>query len=114
MWVQVTDHRSMDPWAEPSAVVWAKDVVDNMLPKLVSSSVMVSLVPTDGKGDVKFWVELGAAIMLDKPILAVVFGDNPVPAKMALVADEVVRLPDGVNAAGSKKLAAAVKRLVRE
>jgi hypothetical protein len=40
--------------------------------------------------DVKFAVELGFMVMLDKPIIAVVSPGSKVPLKLAKVADEIV------------------------
>lgn len=102
---------SADPWDEPSAKAWVHHVITDMVPKLESSACTISLVPDD-VGDVKFWVELGASIMLDKPILLVVTGMRPIPPKLALLADDIVRLPHGINASGSEELAAAIKRMV--
>jgi hypothetical protein len=83
-----------------------------MLPKLAGSAVTISLVPQDREGDVKFWVELGASIMLDKPLIAVLLGDAPCPRKLALVADEIVRCPNGIDPASSEELAVALKRVL--
>jgi hypothetical protein len=101
-----------DPWADPAAKVWVEHVLAEMAPKLENSAVSVSLVPTDRHGDVKFWVELGASIMMDKPIIAVVFDNAPVPAKLRLVADEIVKMPGGVNPNNSQALAAAIHRVL--
>lgn len=101
-----------DPWAEPSTKAWVRHVIDNMVPKMARSAVVVSLVPDDRHGDVKFWVEIGASIMMDKPIMAVVFNDLPIPAKLALVADEIVRCPRGVNPASSNAIAEALGRMM--
>jgi hypothetical protein len=105
-----------DPFDDPTAVAWAKHVLDDMAPKMSDSSLVVSIAPSNqGKhvqGDVKYWVELGASIMMDKPIIVVVMTDQEIPPKLALVADEVVRLPDGVNAAGSKELQDAIQRVM--
>lgn len=101
-----------DPWDDPDAIAWAKDVIANMLPKMKDSSSVVSLAPKDGKGDVKYWVELGASIMLDKPLIVVVLGDAPVAPRLARCADEIVRLPNGVDPAGSEELANAIKRVI--
>jgi hypothetical protein len=100
-----------DAWQDPSMKAWAKQVLDDAVPKIKDSVLVAQLVP-DGPGDVKSWVELGASIMLDKPIVAVVLGDRPVPEKLRLVADEIVRLPEGVNAEGSDELAAAFERVL--
>lgn len=104
--------RSDDPWDDPSAKAWVRHVLREMAPKMADSALVISMVPEDREGDVKFWVELGASIMMDKPIIAIVLGDAPVPAKLAKVADEVVRCPNGVDPASSEELAAAIKRLM--
>ena len=101
-----------DPWQDPTTQRWVQHVIDEMLPKLRESVLAIHLVPDRDEIDVKFCVELGAAIMLDKPIVAVAFGDRPVPAKLQAIADEIVYLPDGVNPAGSKQLADALARLL--
>lgn len=101
-----------DLWQEPTTKAWVRHVLDEMEPKLASSSLVVSLVPEDREGDVKFWVELGASIMYDKPIIAVVLGDGPVPAKLSAVADEIVRCPHGVDPASSDALKSAIERVL--
>lgn len=104
---------SDDPWKDPTAEAWARHVVDEMVPNLESSACAISLYPSDGGvGDVKYWVELGAMIMLDKPILVVVMGDSVIPPKLALVADEVCRLPEGASPSGSDVLADAIVAFV--
>lgn len=100
-----------DVWQDPTAVAWVRHVIDDMVPKMSSSSAVVSIAPSDGEGDVKFWTELGASIMLGKPLVVVAFGDDPVPDKLRLVADEVVRLQAGADPAGAKELQEALNRV---
>jgi hypothetical protein len=99
-----------DPWRSPSAKRWVRHVLDEMAPKLEGSAFTISLVPGDREGDVKFWVELGASIMMDKPIIAVVMGDAPIPERLERVADEIVRCPEGVDPGASGELAEAIER----
>lgn len=101
-----------DPWEAPATRKWMRHVLDEMEPKLSASAIVMSLVPKDRYGDVKFWVELGASIMMDKPIIAVVIDDAPVPSKLALIADEVVRVPKDIDAASSDALQAALRRVM--
>jgi hypothetical protein len=106
---------SDDAWQEPNTQRWVRHVLDDMAPKLAGSAATISLVPDSngpGEGDVKFWVELGAAIMLDKPIIAVTFDGRTVPERLRRVADEVVELTGGVSAESSEELAAAIQRVV--
>jgi hypothetical protein len=101
-----------DPFRdEPTVVAWAQNVLDNMVPALENSGFVVSLLPTRGIGDVKYWVELGAGIMMDKPLIVVAVAGAKLSQKLIAVADEVVYLPQGVNPAGSADLMAAITRM---
>lgn len=105
---------SDDPWKDETAVVWARQVLDDMVPKLRDSACAISLYPSDGStGDVKYWVELGASICMNKPILLVVMGDAELPPKLAQVADEIVRLRNGLDAEGSGLLGATAADFLR-
>jgi nucleoside 2-deoxyribosyltransferase len=77
--------------------------------KMDKSAFVLSLVPSGG-ADVKFAVELGLAIMLDKPILAVAMPGAEVPAKMRQVADEFVEA-DVDLAEGRDAVVQAIQRL---
>jgi len=57
--------------------------------EMAKSAFVASLVP-DGETDVKFAVELGLAIMLDKPILAVIAPGQCITEHLKRVADVVV------------------------
>lgn len=63
---------------------------EETLVAMTDSAVMVSIVPDPKDVDMKFSVELGMAIMLDKPIIAVVAPGVVVPNKLRRVADQVV------------------------
>lgn len=73
----------------PDFKAWKKDVQENLIPKLEDSGCTVSLMP-EGETDVKFAVELGLSIMLEKPIIIVVAPGTKVPLKLAQIADEIV------------------------
>lgn len=60
---------------------------------MLDSAFVAQLVSPNVKPeepDVKFAVEIGLSILLDKPILAVVLPGSVIPAKLRLVADRVV------------------------
>lgn len=99
-------------WEDPTVKLWVQHVLDDMVPKMEDSAVVMSLVPDAEQLDVKFAVELGAAIMLDKPILAIAFGETVLSRKLRRVADEVVILPEGVSPESSDQLAAAINRVL--
>lgn len=79
-----------DPWADPEMVAWAAHVKDDLIPKVTSSAVAISIAPRSGEVDIKFAVELGVMIMLNKPILVLAQPGQTIPPKLALVADLVV------------------------
>lgn len=76
---------------DPAVQEWFALVRAHLVPKLRHSAVTVCLVPD--QVDVKFAVELGLSIMLDKPIILLVQPGRPVPPKLALLADEIVEGP---------------------
>ena len=92
-----------DDWTkDPAWKEYERHVLMDMVPKLSESALTISLVPTD-EGDVKFWVELGASIMLDKPIIVVVANDRRLPERLRRVADEIV-VGDLMTDEGRKEL----------
>jgi hypothetical protein len=80
------------------------------LAKMTDSAFVASLVPS-GEFDVKFALETGAAVLLGKPILAIVMPGAEVPGKLGLVADVVVEA-DLDTEGGRKKVAAAISQMV--
>ena len=70
------------------------DVLNDLVPAMKSSRVVVCLVPRT-ETDAKFAVELGVAIMLDKPIIAIVYPGTQVPAKLIQVADCLLEVNEG-------------------
>lgn len=85
-----------DPWDEPEAEEFIRGVLGDMAPKMKNSAVAISLV-LNPEGDVKFWVELGAMIMMDKPIITVLGPGQVCPPKLALISDEIVQCLDGME-----------------
>ena len=95
---------------DPQFKAWAKDVRDNLLPKVEKSAYAMTLVPR-GDTDIKFAVELGVSIMMDKPILAITHPGVRIPEKLRLVADEIVEvdLTSAHDSAGRELAAQALK-----
>ncbi|HEY0249688.1 MAG TPA: hypothetical protein VGC45_15665 [Gryllotalpicola sp.] len=82
----------MADWMQdPEAQVWAKHVIDGLAPMIADSVVTVSIAPST-PDDVKFAVELGLSIMLDKPIILAVPAGRQVPDHLMRVADEILEL----------------------
>lgn len=78
-----------DPWEAPDTQDWMRHVREEMLPKLRESAATISLV-TGTDLDVKFAVELGASIMLDKPLIILVSPGAVVPEHLVRAADVII------------------------
>ncbi len=74
----------------------------------MDSAMVMSLAPGD-EPDIKFAVELGFAIMLDKPLFVVQMPGRHIPARLRMVADVVVRA-DLDTEEGQRVLATKLKR----
>jgi hypothetical protein len=65
-----------------------------------------------GDPDWKICLETGAAILLDKPIILVVLPGTKVPAKLALVADDIIESgADGPNKETARRIGEALRRI---
>lgn len=97
---------------DPEFKAWAKRVTNELVPKLEGSACTISLVP-EGPADVKFAVELGLSIMMDKPIVLVVSPGTQLPAKLVKIADEIVEFDwrKGSDVAGALRIGEAITRV---
>jgi hypothetical protein len=77
--------------------------------KIAESAFVISLVP-GGEPDIKYAVELGLSIMLDKPLLIVVAPGVKIPERLRRVADELVVADLDVEA-GREALHRAIERM---
>lgn len=82
--------------------------------KIAESAFTISLVP--GKDfDVKFATELGASIMLNKPIVPVVLPGREIPAGLERVAHAVIHLDQDVDTqAGRDELERKLSPILEE
>jgi len=83
---------SDDLYQEAEWKAYAKHFTEVVLPNLTNSAIAMHIAADAGELDVQAATELGASIMLDKPIIAIVIpGTNPAP-KLLNVADEVIHI----------------------
>lgn len=67
-------------------VAWTREQV---VQPMIESAFVCTLLPGDDI-DVKIAVEIGAAILLDKPIVAIALPGRPVPAAMRRIATRII------------------------
>lgn len=90
---------------------FVQHVREDALVKINSSAFVLSLVPR-GEPDIKYAVELGLAIMLDKPIVLVAMPEAVLSERLRRVADEVI-VADLDTEKGRKQVADAMERIAR-
>lgn len=101
-----------DPWDDPGAKRWVRRVVDELVPMIDKSVVTMTLVTND-KVDVRFAVELGLCIMMDKPIIALVMPGARIPPKLALVMDGFVE-GDPADPRMADRIAMEFRRVIED
>jgi hypothetical protein len=77
---------------DPEMKAFLKRGEAEMFPKVQESAVCMMLY-TD-KIDAKIALELGAIILLDKPLVLIAEKNTPIPARLLRIADAVIDLTD--------------------
>ena len=80
---------SGDPFGDAQWRSFERRARTELVPKLQSSAVTISLAPT-GETDIKFAVELGLSIMFSKPIIVIAVPGTELPPGLLKVADRVI------------------------
>lgn len=104
-WVEELEPEDRTQWDE-----FVDHFRRDALSKIEGSGLFLSLVPREGF-DVKFAVELGAAIMMDKPILAVVMPGTEISQHLRRVVDKIVEA-DLETEEGQDQIAIALREMV--
>ncbi len=99
---------------DPAWHRYVKHIREEVYPKAQESAIHISITPTAEKVDVKFAVELGMGIMLDKPIISLIRPGTPVSEKLARVVDRFVDMDPNDMKDTSRRLAAAIKEVAVE
>ena len=89
-------------WKDPGYQAWENYVRDVVVPVLEETAVTITLIP-QGQRDIRFAVELGLSIMMDKPIIALVQPGMSIPNGVAAVAAEIVEVDIAHDPEGAKK-----------
>lgn len=98
-------------WSDPEWLRYVERVRKELVPKIEGSNIFVSITPMNkGQVDIKFALELGLAIMYNKPIIAVVQPGTEIPEKLTKVVDRFVEL-DLNDPNGRDRLVAVLKEM---
>lgn len=99
-------------WEDPRYQQFEALILERLVPLLRETAATVSLVPR-GAIDVKFAIELGLSVLMDKPIIALVLPGMSIPRGLGAVAAEIVEVdiagdPDGAQ----RSIAEAFERIM--
>lgn len=86
---------------------------EHTVKNMAKSAYVMSLVPDADKVDVKFAVELGLAIMLDKPIIAMAQPGTRIPPGLTKVATAVI-VADLDTEDGKEQAAGQLKHIMSQ
>lgn len=100
----------MRDWEQdPDWLEFVKNVREDAMQKIAQSAVVMSIVPS-GEPDIKYAVELGLGILMDKPLVLVVMPGTEIPEHLRRVADRII-YADVDTEAGREKLALSMRDL---
>lgn len=98
-----------NPFSTPEFKAYATRAMTELVPMMQGSALAVAMVPT-GEVDVKFAIELGFMVMMDKPILVLCPPGKHISGKLRAIADEIVESEPG-RPEFEELMMAAVRRL---
>lgn len=101
---------SVDNWSlKPEWQEFINEARTEAVDKIAQSNIVVQLVPDEV--DIKVALEVGVAVLLDKPLVVVALPGRQVSEKLALVADEVVHAD---LETGGKLITDALRRVMEK
>jgi len=80
---------SLTPEEQETWDAFVKHTREDAVQKIATSAFVVSIVPKE-EPDIKFCVELGMSIMLDKPLVIVAMPGQQIPSQLRKVADRII------------------------
>jgi len=94
-------------WAD-----YSKTFREHTLPKILDSAIFLSIGVEEGQLDVKMATELGAALLMGKPMLLVCPRGRHIPEALRRAAAEVIDDWDAADPDAQARMAAAMARLL--
>jgi glycosyltransferase A (GT-A) superfamily protein (DUF2064 family) len=89
---------------------WLYRAERDMFPKMQAS--VLSMVIATGKPDAKLALEIGAAVLFDKPMVVVVQRGVVLPETLRRIARAIVVIDDFTSAADQEAVAVAIKSAI--
>lgn len=98
---------------DPRFKKFARSVQEDLVPAMKGSAYVMTIAPDGGAVDVKIAVEIGFAILLDKPLIVLKMPGRPVAERLLRIADHVVE-GDMTTEAGKEAMFAKLKAVMNQ
>ena len=70
---------------------WADDMRARLIPKMRESASVLMIAPKmEGKFEIEFALQIGASILLEKPLILLVDRTRTIPPKLRAIADRII------------------------
>ena len=99
------------PFDDPNLQAYLEHAERELLPMMEQSRIAITLIT--GAVDPKICLEMGAAVLLDKPIIAVILKGAAVPANLKRVASVIIE-GDIMDAALQAKIQKAIANVMEQ
>jgi hypothetical protein len=104
--------RTLDELLDQAEVKdWLFRAEREMFPKMETSRLCLLIV--NGKPDARLALEIGAAILLDKPIIVLVLEGKAISDKLRAIASEIVTIENMTDSGAQSKIRAALGRVLK-
>ena len=101
--------RPENPYDSAEFRSWADDMRERLIPKMRGSAHVMMIAPSmDTKFDIEFAVQIGAAILMEKPLILLVQEGRTVPPKLLKVADRIIETDLRDTAKAQDQIAQAI------
>ena len=104
----------MSHWSDhPEFKKFARQVAKDAMPKIAGSAYVINIAPVKGDHDIKVAVEIGLAILMDKPLIVFAPKGRTVADRLLRIADHVIEGDTGTEA-GREELMLKLQAVMRQ
>jgi hypothetical protein len=95
--------KNKNPYDDDGFRAWADDMRKRLIPNMKDSANVLMIAPNLDSGfDIEFALQIGATILLEKPLILLVDRKRTIPPKLRAIADRVIETDlENLNVNGS-------------
>lgn len=83
--------RGSNPYENRDFLRWADDMRARLIPKMKDSASVLMIAPDmSTKFDIEFALQIGASILLEKPLILLADKKRNIPPKLRAIADRII------------------------